>query len=126
MTSLTEMISSGNATLQNQALNDVVFRLRRSLHSAISVILNIKDLIVSMAKYGRNDREQIRFRKNISLAVSGEISYAQLMETTGLFKRIIAHSRKIRIAFEVETAKSKAEEAVKDSSSNQPELANIV
>ena len=35
------------------------------------------------------------------------------------------YSRKTRTAFDVETVKAKAEEAVKDSNSNQSELANI-
>ena len=64
MTSITEVIPSGNATFQNQELNDVVFRERKSINSADSVSSNInniivssiKDLLVSMAKYGRNDR----------------------------------------------------------------------
>ena len=68
---------------------------------------------------------QIRFKDNVSLAVSGEILYAKLVGATGLSKRILEHSRKIRIAFDVETVKAKEEEAVKDSNSNQPELANI-
>jgi hypothetical protein len=88
MKSVSEKMPSANEKLQNQVLNDVVHRLRKKLDTTDSdscninnaIVSNIKSLLTSLGKYGRNDREQIRFKENIALAASGHISYAKLME----------------------------------------------
>ena len=49
-----------------------------------------------MTKYGRNDREQIRFKENIALAVSGKVALLKLMEATGLGRRQIENGKKMR------------------------------
>ena len=92
---LSEKIPSANDKLQNQVLNDVVLRLQKKLDCTDSdnckvnnaIVSNIKSLVKSLGKFGRTDREQIRFKENIALAASGHISYAKLMEATGLSRK---------------------------------------
>jgi hypothetical protein len=86
--SVIENMPSANEKLQNQVLDDVVLRLSKKLDTTDSdscninnaIVSNIKSLLTSRGKYGRNERGQIRFMENIALAASGHISYAKLME----------------------------------------------
>ena len=131
MECLSGKIPSANVNLQNQVLNDVVLRLRKKLDGTDSdsckinnvIVFNIKSLITSMGKFGRNDREQIRFKENIALAVSGRNSQAKLMEATGLSRRIIEHARKMRAELDIETDKAVAEVVVQDDHDNDFDLA---
>ena len=54
-------------------------------------------------KFGVCDRETIRFKENIALAVSGDISPQKLLDATSL------SSRKMRTIFDCETTEAIAE-----------------
>jgi DNA polymerase sigma len=54
-------------------------------------------------------REQIRFKENIALAISGTVSYQRLIEATGLSRRQLENGRKVREEFDDETEKAEME-----------------
>ena len=90
---LKEELPSSNSDLHNQVLKAVISRLENEVGITDDndvnniFVSNIKDLISSVTKYGRNDREQIRFKEVIAVAVSGKNSLIKLMGATGLSRR---------------------------------------
>ena len=96
--------SATNLDLQRQIVDHIISRLQLRFHGTEkdscsvnnSIVNNIKELVTSMTKYGRNDREQIRFKENIALAVSGKVALLKLMEATGLGRRQIENGKKMR------------------------------
>lgn len=107
-------IPSANNELQNQVLKDVMTRLEKRFGDRICdvnevIVSNMKALIKSLNKFGVHDRETIRFKENIALAVSGDTSFQKLMDATGLSRRVLEHGREMRTAFDCETAKAIAE-----------------
>ena len=81
MTLLNEEIPSANVHLQHQVLRDVILRLEKTIEGIDpktcninnAVVANIENLLLSLEKYGRNNREQIKFKENIAIAISGTI-----------------------------------------------------
>ena len=67
------------------------------------IFANIKELIASMNKFGRNDRESIQFKKNLALAVTSNLSLVKLMVATGLSRRVLQQGKKVRELCDVET-----------------------
>lgn len=63
---------------------------------------NIKALVNSINKYGLNDREQIRFKENLALSISGSTLFAKLTDATSLSRRVLEHGREMRTAFDNE------------------------
>ena len=121
MTLLNEEIPSANVHLRHQVLNDVILRLEKTIEGIDpetcninnTVVANIKNLLLSLEKYGGNNREQIKFKKNIAIVISGTISMMRLKNATGLSRRIIDHDKSMRILFGIEIAKAIAEEQAK-------------
>ena len=121
MTLLNEEILSANVHLQHQVLRDVILRLEKTIDGFDpetcninnTIVANIKNTLLSLEKYGRNNREQIKFKENIAIAISGTISMMRLKNATGLSRRIIDHGKSKRILFDIETAKAIAEEQAK-------------
>ena len=121
MTLLNEEIPSANVHLQHQVLRDVILRLEKTIDGIDpetcninnTIVANIKNLLLSLEKYGRNNREQIKFKENIAIAISGTISMMRLKNATGLSRRIIDHGKSMRILFDIETVKAIAEEQAK-------------
>ena len=110
-------IPSANEDLQNQVLKDVMLRLENRFCDSKAdcnvnevIVSNIKALVNSINKYGLNDREQIRFKENLALAISGSISFAKLTDATSLSRRVLEHGREMRTVFDNETIKAVAEE----------------
>ena len=109
-------IPSANNELQNQVLKDVMTRLEKRFSDVMFVfndneviVSNMRALITPLNKFGVHDRETIRFKENLALAVSGDISFQKLMDATGLSRRVLEHGREMRTAFDCETAKAVAE-----------------
>ena len=109
-------IPSANNELRNQVLRDVMTRLEKRFSDGMFVcnvneviVSNMRALVTSLNKFGVHDRETIRFKENLALAVSGEISFQKLMDATGLSRRVLEHGREMRTAFDSETAKAIAE-----------------
>ena len=73
------------------------------------IVSNIRSLIMSLNKFGVHDRETIRFKENIALAVSGNISSQKLEDATSLSRRVLLHGREMRTIFDCETTKAIAE-----------------
>ena len=103
-------IPSANTSLQNQVLKDVMKRLEKrfddgSIACNVNevIVSNIRSLVMSLNKFGVHDRETIRFKENIALAVSGDISPQKLLDATSL------SSRKMRTIFDCETTEAIAE-----------------
>lgn len=110
-------LESANDDLRIQVVKEVISRLE-SRYDGIDtdrdnvnniIVQNIKHLVTSMTKYGRNDREQIRFKENIALAISGQNSFARLIEATGLSRRHLENARSMREVFQTETEKAEME-----------------
>ena len=109
-------IPSANTSLQSQVLKDVMERLaKRFDHGTIAynvnevIVSNIRSLVMSLNKFGVHDRETIRFKENIALAVSGDISSQKLEDATSLSRRVLLHGREMRTIFDCETTKAIAE-----------------
>jgi hypothetical protein len=129
--SLSDNSHQPTSICRTKILNDVVLRLRKKLDGTDTdscninnvIVSNIKSLVTSMGKFGRNDREQIKLKENIALAMSGQNSYSKLMEATGLSRRIVEFGRKMRAEFNTEKEKSVAEGVVQNIDDNESELA---
>jgi hypothetical protein len=121
MALLSEEIPSANVHLQHQVLRDVMLRLEKMIDGVDpetsninnAIVANIKNLVMSLEKYGRNDREQIKFKENLAIAISGTNSIMRLRNATGLSRRVIDHGKSMRTLFDIETAKAIAEEQSK-------------
>jgi hypothetical protein len=117
LTLVQDTLKSVNEELRQQVIKDVIARLESRFQGFDMeagktnnlIIANIKGLVTSMTKFGRNDREQIRFKENIALAISGTISYQRLIEATGLSRRQLENGRKVREEFDDETEKAEME-----------------
>ena len=116
ITLLETKIPSANKDLHSQVIKDVMARLevRFCDGRAVSnvneeIVSNIKSLVTAIDKFGLNDREQIRFKENLALAISGSISLAKLADATSLSRRILENGREMRAAFNIETTKAVAE-----------------
>lgn len=110
---LGDTLKSSNDDLRQQVLKNVVSRLEERFEGFMErekinndIVDNIKHLVTSMTKYGRNDREQIRFKESLSLAISGKQSYQRLIQATGLSRRQLENGRKMREEFEIELKKA--------------------
>ena len=76
---LNEEIPSANVHLRHQVLRDVILRFEKTIDGIDpdtcninnTIVANIKILLLSLEKYGRNNREQIQFKENIAIAISG-------------------------------------------------------
>ena len=95
-------IPSANTNLQNQVLKDVMGRLEKRFDDGTIacnvnevIVSNIRSLVMSLNKFGVHDRETIRFKENIALAVSGDISSQKLLDATSLSRRVLEHGREI-------------------------------
>ena len=102
-----------NDSLRDQVLKKVISRLESQFNDTEEkcnaneiVVANIKELIVSMNKFGRNDRETIQFKENLALAVTGNLSLVRLMTATGLSRRVLQQGKKMRELFNKETDKA--------------------
>ena len=121
MALLSEEIPSANVHLQHQVLRDVMLRLEKMIDGVDpetsninnAIVANIKNLVMSLEKYGRNDREQIKFKENLATAISGTNSIMRLRNATGLSRRVIDHGKSMRTLFDTETAKAIVEEQSK-------------
>ena len=109
-------IPSANEDLHSQVIKDVMTRLEvrfcddRAVCNVNEVIVsNIKSLVKAIDKFGLNDRDQIRFKENLALAISGNISHAKLTDATSLSRRILENGREMRAAFNDETTKAVVE-----------------
>lgn len=109
-------IPSAINELRNQLLKDDMARLVKSFSDGMFVcnvneviVSNMRALVTSLNKFGVHDKETIRFKENLMLAVSGEMSFQKLIDATGLSRRGLEHGREIRTAFDCETAKAVAE-----------------
>ena len=104
---LNEEIPSANEELRNQVAAEVILRLESrftvtdidSCDVNSKIVANLKYVVTSMTKYGRNDREQIKFKENLALAIFGKLSYAKLMVATGLSRRQLENGSKMREVF---------------------------
>ena len=99
-----------NDSLRDQVFRKVISRLENRFNDTEDkcntnevVIANIKELIASMNKFGRNDRESIQFKKNLALAVTSNLSLVKLMVATGLSRRVLQQGKKMRELCDVET-----------------------
>ena len=109
-------ILSANTSLQSQVLKHVMEWLaKRFDHGTIAynvnevIVSNIRSLVMSLNKFGVHDRETIRFKENIALAVSGGISSQKLENATSLSRWVLLHGREMRTIFDCETTKAIAE-----------------
>ena len=59
------------------------------------IVSNIRSLVMSLNKFGVHDRETIRFKENIALVVSGDISSQKLEDATSLSRRVLLHGREM-------------------------------
>jgi hypothetical protein len=117
LTLVQDTLKSANDELRQQVIKAVIARLESRFQgfdieagkTNNLIVANIKGLVTSMTKFGRNDREQIRFKENIALAISGTISYQRLIEATGLSRRQLENGRKVREEFDDETEKAEME-----------------
>lgn len=80
---------------------------------------------MSLEKYGRNDREQIKFKENQAIAISGTNSIVRLRNASELSKRVIDHGKSMRTLFDIETAKAIAEEQFKVNNKRVAESSEI-
>lgn len=111
-----EEMPDTNLDLRSQVIHDVMRRLNlkedkvqeESSHNSM-IVSNIRSLVISMRLHGKNDREQIKFLENISLAVSGRLALTTLEMSTGLSRRTIEHGREMREEFEIDVKKSELE-----------------
>ena len=85
-----------NDSLRDQVLRKVISRLESRFNDTEDkrntnevIIANIKELIASTNKFGRNDRESIQFKENLALAVTSNLSLVKLMVATGLSSRVL-------------------------------------
>jgi hypothetical protein len=126
---LKEELPSSNSDLQNQVVKAFISRLEHDLSVTADndvnniIVSNIKDLITSVTKYGRNDREQIRFKEIIAVAVSGKNSLIKVMGATGLSRRNLDQGKKMRTEFEIETQKAMSEKSIQNDENNDMETA---
>jgi hypothetical protein len=126
---LKEELPSSNSDLQNQVVKAFISRLEHDLGVTADndvnniIVSNIKDLITSVTKYGRNDREQIRFKEIIAAAVSGKNSLIKVMGATGLSRRNLDQGKKMRTEFEIETQKAMSEKSIQNDENNDMETA---
>ena len=108
-------VLSKNVNLQNQVLQDVLRRLGNKVGNNETVdvtrtmITNIKRLVDDMREFGTNDIEQIKYLEGLALALSGGVSVARMMRTTGLSKRTLEYGKELRKKFDEETAKARIE-----------------
>jgi hypothetical protein len=128
-------LPSSNSDLQNQVVKAFISRLEHDLGVTADndvnniIVSNIKDLITSVTKYGRNDREQIRFKfpirfkEIIAVAVSGKNSLIKVMGATGLSRRNLDKGKKMRTEFEIETQKAMSEKSIQNEENNDIETA---
>ena len=121
MTLLNEEIPSANEHLRHEVLRDVILRVEKTVDGVDpetcninnAIVANLENLHFSLEKYGLNNREQIKFKENIAIAISGTVSMMRLKSATGLLSRRIDHGMSMRILFDIETAKAVAEEQAK-------------
>ena len=114
---LKQEIPSANDELRTQVLKDVMTRLQNRFGDGKdvcnvneSIVSNIKALVTSMNKFGPNDRESIRFKENLTLAICNNISLTKFNDATSLSRRVLEHGREMRAAFDAETTKAVAED----------------
>jgi hypothetical protein len=90
LTLVQDTLKSANDELRQQVIKAVIARLESRFQgfdieagkTNNLIVANIKGLVTSMTKFGRNVREQIRFKENIALAISGTISYQRLIDSS--------------------------------------------
>lgn len=116
ITLLETKIPSANKDLHSQVIKDVMARLevrfcdgRAVCNVNEEIVSNIKSLVKAVDKFGLNDREQIRFKEILALAISGSIFLEKFTDATSLSRRILENGREMRAAFNIETAKAEAE-----------------
>ena len=125
-------LPSASLGLKCQVLKATMLRLQKHFNldnegdEAVNkrIVSNIKYLVLSLKKYGRYDREQIRFIDGISFAIAGETSIIKSMEATGLSRKSIETGRKMRTQFDEVIIKAEAE-ASKDNADVSDESDNI-